>query len=619
MERTRKTKGDRAMATITTTTLPSSRRPHSFGARIAVAVLGMLAIAGLVASPASALLIRGVVPGGGGLVVAPPDPCQLLPQPQVVSFSPNYPTIPFGSSAILSWNVQVPSGCNYTLYVNGQRMGLQGSLQVQPLFDTTYPLTLQWGPTLTNYTTASAAVSVAVPVDPTNPTRNLITISSQQMVPMFVRALGTPNTTVIVNADLDLTGLPNIGTSDSRILIADGVHLIGWRSAVPGQPFLPGPLLSVTDVPSPLFEIRGDNVRVTGVRIQGPSTQPDNTTALGIWITDVMPGCGTQINVGCGTIPGHVNVEIDHNEFSGWSDTAISVSDRPARIYVAWYQDNSTPAQLVYYKNLTTEPVWIHDNFFHHNLHSGSDGYGVAVGGGAHALIERNVFDNNRHAITSAHNDPEVGYRAYRNLVLPSHGTGEQQFDMHGSLPCKLGDSCFPVHSGSTSWWLGIAGRDFDIRYNSFLYKDGPAVLLRGTPSLNVSGDATMRFNVFAHDNATDAVQWTEGPPTVQDNLTGRTTYYATNTCDFDGDGNNDLFLATEQTLWYCPWPSDCVTTPGSGKATWVYLNMSTKRVDQLALGHFSPGGRVCDVVDGNLISVGGSGPWKPMLFFRAQ
>jgi hypothetical protein len=49
-----------------------------------------------------------------------------------------------------------------------------------------------------------------------------------------------------------------------------------------------------------------------------------------------------------------------------------------------------------------------------------------------------------------------------------------------------------------------------------------------------------------------------------------------------------------------------------------VYLNMSTKRVDQLSLGYFS-GGRVCDVADGGLISVGGSGPWRQMFFYRAQ
>src|SRR5262249_42032952 len=142
-----------------------------------------------------------------------------------------------------------------------------------------------------------------------------------------------------VNADLDLTGL-------SSINITNGVVLQGWRSAV-GQPFAMGPLLSVTDVPQPLFYIQGDNVRVTGVRIQGPSMTPDGTTALGIHITDVMPSCGTQSALPaasstcdtvppnfCGTIPGHVNVQIDNNEFSGWTDTALGVSDPNQRIVV---------------------------------------------------------------------------------------------------------------------------------------------------------------------------------------------------------------------------------------------------------------------------------------------
>ena len=615
---------------MATTTLPQRRPTNLFGKRYVAALL-MVALVGLGVSPVAALSIRGIAPGGGGLVIAPPDPCQ--PQPQVISFMPKDPTtVMFGDSVTLSWNVQVPSGCNYALYVNGQRVGLQGSRQVQPLFDTSYPLTLQWGPNLGLYIgpVYTAQVSVACcPKDPSDRTgtRNLVTISAQQMVSMFVRALGTPNTTVIVNADLDLTGLPPIPGFDSRILIRDGVVLKGWRSAVPGQPFLAGPLLHVTNYPSPLFEIQGDNVRVTGVRIQGPSMMQDGTFAVGMYITDVKPSCGPQNADGswpaCPPILGHVNVEIDHNEFSGWTDSALEVLDPNRRIAVPVAIDHRvTPADLLYSMNPTTEPVWIHDNFFHHNLHSGTAGYGVVVGYGAHALIERNVFDNNRHAITSGHSDGRAGYRAYRNLVLQSHGTGEQQFDMHGSQGTGVG-SCWdgwPAHAGSSSWWCGTAGHDFDVRYNSFLYKDGAAVQLRGTPTLGLPQGAIMRFNVFAHDHdSNDAVKWTEGAPTVQDNLTGRKSYPPSSIlCDFDGDGYSDTFIATEQTLWYCPGPSDCVTAPGSGKPTWVYLNMSTKRVDELALGYFS-GGKVCDVVDGGLISVGGSSPWKPMLFLRAQ
>jgi hypothetical protein len=590
------------------TTLPQRRPSNFFGDRFAGALL-TVALVGLVASPAAALLPTGVLPPGGQVT----DPCANT-FPSILNFTASPSTVTLGESTTLSWRVQFPNNCSFTVYLLAGPANPQGTATVQPLDTSTYTLTVRWGRNFGRSFGVTTQVTVDLPKDPTDPTgvRNLVTISSQQMVSMFVRALGTPNTTVVVNADLDLTGLPLIPGLDSRILIVDGVQLKGWRSAAPGQPFRPGPLLSVTDIPSPLFEIRGDDVRVTGVRIQGPSMTEDGTFAVGIAITDVKPSCGPQNPDGswpaCPPVPGHVNVEIDHNEFSGWTDTALGVADKAGRIVVPVAVDQQvTPADLVYSMNPKTEPVWIHDNFFHHNLHSGTAGYGVAVGNGAHALIERNVFDNNRHAITSGHSDGRAGYRAYRNLVLPSHGTGEQQFDMHGSKGCD-----WPFHDTSSSWWCGVAGHDFDVRYNSFLYKDGAAVQLRGTPTLGLPRGAIMRFNVFAHDHETDAVKWTEGAPTVQDNLTSQTTYYGTQTCDFDGDGINDIFIATEQTLWYCPGPSDCVTAPGSGKPTWVYLNMSTRRVDQLALGHFS-GGKVCDVVDGNLISVGGSGPWKLM------
>ena len=45
--------------------------------------------------------------------------------------------------------------------------------------------------------------------------------------------------------------------------------------------------------------------------------------------------------------------------------------------------------------------VRIHHNFIHHNQQDGTDGYGVAVVNRAYALIEKNVFDYNRHAIAS--------------------------------------------------------------------------------------------------------------------------------------------------------------------------------------------------------------------------
>ena len=258
------------MATITRTTLPSSPRPHSFGMRIAVAVLGMLALGGLVASPASALLPRGVQPPGGQV----PDPCANT-FPSILNFTATPSTVTLGEGTTLNWRVQFPNNCSFTVNLGPGPVNPQGTATVQPLDTSIYTLTVRWGRNFGRSFGVTTQVTVDLPKDPTDPTgvRNLVTISSQQMVSMFVRALGTPNTTVIVNADLDLTGLPPVPGFDSRILIVDGVQLKGWRSAAPGQPFLPGPLLSVTDHPSPLFEIRGDNVRMTGVRIQSPTSQ----------------------------------------------------------------------------------------------------------------------------------------------------------------------------------------------------------------------------------------------------------------------------------------------------------------------------------------------------------
>ena len=627
---------------MATTTRATLRRSDRFGL-CTLAVLTMLALIGNGASPALALSRTGVVVPGTGVKVAPPDPC--LPQP-TVNFATSASMITFGQPVTLSWTVQVPSGCSYVVALLGQSMPPQGSMQVYPLGDTTYTITLAWGPTQTLYTTKAVTVWVGVPADPSDPNRNLITITSQAMMPMFVKALGTPNTTVVVpnGVAVDLSGLPNQYNSSSRVVIRDGVRLIGGRVAAPGQPFQPGPLLFVTDLPDHLFEVQGDNVHVSGVRIQGPIMDVSSDVgSTAILVGDVMPSCGPQNSDGtwpvCPTpAAGHINVEIDHNEFSGWSVAALDVRDAPGRINVtSWIDSRSIPVEVGY--ALTTEPVYIHDNFFHHNQHISQLGYGVALGYGAHALIERNVFDWNRHAIT-ADGTSRTGYRAYRNLVLENGGLNAdvlalvhqytQQFDMHG-----VNDECLTFFGIGCATigdhYVGQAGHDYDVRYNSFLYTAGPAIKLRGTPELGLPGGAVMRFNVFAHALPVDttaqagstyatfsgAVEWTQGAPVVQDNLTSRTTYNPIATCDFDGDGINDTFIATEQTMWYCPGPGDCVTAPGSGKPTWVFLNSSTKPTNQLSLGFFS-GGAVCDVADGSLVSVGGWGSWRMLTKARS-
>jgi hypothetical protein len=103
------------------------------------------------------------------------------------------------------------------------------------------------------------------------------------------------------------------------------------------------------------------------------------------------------------TVFSSVNVDIGNCEIYGWSGTGIEVLDPRNRLELH-----------------NASAVRIHDSYIHHNRHWGGQGYGVKTNAGGHALIERNVFDYNRHALASS-GDSGTSYRAYDNLLL-AHG-----------------------------------------------------------------------------------------------------------------------------------------------------------------------------------------------------
>jgi hypothetical protein len=339
-----------------------------------------------------------------------------------------------------------------------------------------------------------------------------------------------------------------------------------------------------------MFYIPFDNVRISGVRVEGPGAVPDYTRAI-----KIDPSVAIA------------SVEIDHSEIFAWNTAGVDISGNGQIMVAVGFDNRVAPPELAYVANPTTEPVWIHDNYIHDNYDGNPVhfGYGVVLGNGGHALIERNVFNAHWHAI-AGDGTALTGYRAYRNLVLETgfrtQGVdhGEQSFDMHGRRDNS-----------------GAAGRDIDIRYNSFLYTDGPAVNLRGTPDV---GDV-VESNVFAHSSLPDAVWWvgngvTEGNACLgalpssscgpRDNKIGVPMWEHATACDFDGDGINDDFIATGATLWYRSGDSSKGPTP------WIYLNTYPKHLDEFSLGYFS-GRHVCDVVDNGWKLVGGTGSWVPL------
>lgn len=216
------------------------------------------------------------------------------------------------------------------------------------------------------------------------------------------------------SAQIDLTG-------HTELVIHAGVTLASGR----GNGSSLGALLYNTHI-----DQSGDDfvqfyteqgVRITGIRIRGSdhiyrSQYESWTMPFGIW-------------------PRHPNIEIDNCEIFDWMES-ITLRNMNA---------------------ISTIASHIHHNKIHHNLRDGF-GYGVdigpysdPVGQGSTALVEANIFDANRHSITST--GDTSSYIARYNIQL-GYGVSHA-FDVHGNGYDGTG---------------GQAGTRFDIYNNIFYY-----------------------------------------------------------------------------------------------------------------------------------------------------
>ena len=123
-----------------------------------------------------------------------------------------------------------------------------------------------------------------------------------------------------------------------------------------------------------------------------------------------------------------------------------------------------------------------------------------------------------------------------------------------------------------------------------------------------------IRDNVFPHD----AVEKWPGDGAVYRKTETRTfigpgnrskvdTFGEYGTCDFDGDGIDDLFLATGQSWWFSSY----------GEFPWSWLADRTERLSSVRLGYFD-GDSKCDVITQDasgawVISSGGRAWWTPI------
>jgi hypothetical protein len=446
-----------------------------------------------------------------------------------------YRAVPFNGYGEPS---SVPVGCTRTNRIMGpttvvvrDRIGLIGELQDPN------PPAFQW-------------TSLEVAVDPGD-------VPAPILAPYSGKA---PRKVIYVASDAQ------IDLSYTPLQIPAGITLASGRRGL-----VEGALLySNVTTKHTMIEVVGNDVRVSGLRFRGPSgsTSEANEAVFAIHVRDAL------------------DVVIDHNEFFHFPGAGIKVQHQP------WMIDFSTA-----YRMRITE------NFFHHNQRQNL-GYGVMMNDASYAVIDKNSFDYNRHAIGSdggrnvildSSYGPMHGYAAYFNLVLPGH---EEQvagpitwqthtFDVHGSEDGFLG----------TDYYDGWAGETIDIANNSFLGIQGSAFNVRGTPS----DEARFHHNVtpwlrpmpggsvLGADGGVAYYGWMS----VQDSSDRDNIRVYSNVPtpeprnrlavgDFDGDGRDDVFLATGR-AWY---------VSSAGLTEWRWLRPSTVPVQQLVFVDYDRNGR---------------------------
>jgi len=538
---------------------------------------------------------------------------------EMASVSASPASISLGQSTTVSWNIQgsadecepsmlrlnfrdATTGVSIDTGVTVHSVQPAGYAVVQPPSSGNYFLHVRLNNSR-QVDLGSAAVSVALPVVNN---RTTVDITQPNQNGLFAQAIRVDNAVVRIagTLDLDLSFMTNL-------TVGSGVQILGDRTTVRA-----GPRLFTTTFPRILLNIgpSSDHVRISGIRLDGGESD-DPFSAVGKDDADGISVSSSQ------------DVEIDHNEIYRWRGAAVNVHDG---------NDANNPASVGRINLDNADTVRVHDNYIHHNQHPSSNfcgsgaidggghaaGYGVVVSDGAYALIERNVFDWNRHSI-AGDGKTGTGYLAFRNLILTNGGVHfrcldnsnlegialllnpfatvqyiiaealdggaiyhTHTIDMHAVNNCYngvfTGDPNFGDHN------CGPAGEFMDIEFNTVLYTAGNGVHLRGTPKIGMD----VKHNVFAHKNhdggflTPGAMLQNETGLHDSDNILGLNTFNDRKSCDFDGDGISDPFIATGVTFWF----SSSVL---GGR--WVFLAQSPASIDEVSFGDFDGDGR-CDV-----------------------
>jgi hypothetical protein len=328
-----------------------------------------------------------------------------------------------------------------------------------------------------------------------------------------------------------------------------------------------------------LFITTGDHVRITGLRLHGAGRDSGgNQPAL------------KGINGNAAFV-----ALIDHNDLSDWTTSAIDLNGTGDDVITC---PPSIPVR--------SPIVRIFRNFIHDNSQEHTDGYGVVSGSGSDPLIFGNMFQKNYHSIASD-GFAASAYSAVSNLFMP--GNGDTDVDMHGQSS-KQGTHDFG----------GIGGIGAEVSKNTFLGTDKTNFGVRGTPCSGAVD--TFYGNVAVRDISGSVTvvpdgQTGQGSVVSWTSVNTRVPFLRVNSRfsmpnptqaflvgDFDGDGKDDLFMATGAGWYYSP----------AGNAEWRFLSAKTETIGSLLLGDFDGDGRadvLTQIGDKWMVSWGGRSDWE--------
>ena len=576
------------------------------------------------------LFVLAIAPQVFGLPPAtpgqPPEPSPCLGD-ATFQISANPTTVQYGQSTTINWSVTLPPNCGpVQVKFNGHLVAKDGSESVTPPRTSGFHLIISQ----THLGVYGERSSQTVTVIVTYPPRVVIDQNTQEPARVLLGALidsNNPEQTVeLCNVDINLSGSQDLVIGDNRTLIASPSCARGPRSF--------GPRIFVTDHgrgSGPLFHIRGDNVRFSGFRLEGPTKNIGH---------DGDKEKGIEIEPWGSPLPIH-HIEISNMEIFHWSGVGVQVID------------NVEQAERGRLFNTNPGAVTVKDCFFHENRHSDGDGYGVESAAGAYATFEHNVFDENRHAVAGgSHNEngnglDYSGYTVRENLILSGGGWHCREGSVGGGILGAIGGFlvggipgaiagaiiggsddmiCWHTHLidmhgddnrwyGSHNWQCGNAGETMLIERNTVLYTAGPAIKIRGNPFDKAVVDGC----VFKHGSRGDAIEQ-NGFCGYGDNITNPIDVRPNNqfgvdpmaqlgTGDFFGDGQLDQFMATGVTWW--------AKSPVTHQ--WRFLNTMKERLPELVLLKLD-GDAICDValkpprpeMVPTTYSKSGTGPWQP-------